>query len=234
MNKLFIVASKEMNGIIRTRSQMFVGIFFALWFSVMTAPVVKTVEESLLFDQFNNLLFYFVLMLGIFMAYLFSGKIFFTEKREGIIETLLCTPLSIRQIWAGKVLGVTIPAYLVALLAAASITLIANVFSTTVLLPSPAVFLHIFLVVPAFIAAAVGLLGFGHFLLGLRENQILNIAVFAVIFFALSLARNVIGVGSAVSGVLVGAMLIVAVLLLALISYLARYLNKERIVTTIA
>lgn len=233
MNKIFIVAGKEMNGIIRTRN-MLVGIFFALWFSVMTAPVIKTVEESAVFDQFNNLLFYFVLMLGIFMAYLFSGNVFFNEKREGIIETLLCTPLSLRQIWAGKVLGVTIPAYLIALLAAALITLIANVFSTTILLPSPAILLHIVLVVPGFTAAAVGLLGFGHLLLGMRENQILNISIFVVIFFALSLAKNVIGGGYAVSWAMVGGMLIVAVLLLALISYLTRYLSKERITTTIA
>jgi len=81
MNPIRIVAEKEMNGIIRTRSQMLVGIFFAIWFSVMTAPVIMTAEESLIFDQFNNLLFYFVLMLGIFMAYMFSGKVFFNEKR---------------------------------------------------------------------------------------------------------------------------------------------------------
>jgi len=234
MNKIFIVAEKEMNGIIRTRN-MLVGIFFALWFSVtITIPVVIMVEGSAVVDQFNNLLFYLVLMQGIFTAYLFSGNVFFSEKREGIIETLLCTPLSLRQIWAGKVLGVTIPAYLIALLAAALITLIANVFSTTILLPSPAILLHIVLVVPAFIAAAVGLLGFGHLLLGMRENQILNISIFVVIFFALSLAKNVIGGGYAVSWAMVGTMLIVALLLLALISYLTRYLNKERIATTIA
>ncbi|MCK5108102.1 MAG: hypothetical protein KAR25_00270 [Methanosarcinales archaeon] len=235
MNKLFIVAEKELNGILRTRSQMLVGIFFALWFSVMTVPVIKTAEKSLVFDQFNNLLFYFVLMLGIFMAYMFSGKVFFNEKREGIIETLLCTPLSMRRIWAGKVIGVTIPAYLIALLTAALITLIANVFSATILLPSPAVFLHIVLVVPAFIAVAVGLLGFGHLLLGMRENQILNISIFAAIFLAFSLANNnVISGGHAVSGAVVGGMLIVSVLLLALISYMTRYLSKERITTTIA
>ncbi|MHC1600287.1 MAG: hypothetical protein ACXQS5_05665 [Candidatus Methanospirareceae archaeon] len=233
MNRILIVSEKEMNGIIRTRSQMLVGIFFAMWFSVMTAPVIMTVEESAVFDQFNNLLFYFVLMLGIFMAYLFSGKVFFNEKREGIIETLLCTPLSLRQIWAGKVLGVTIPAYLIALLAAALITVIANIFAAFILLPSPAVLLHVLIVVPAFIAVAVGLLGFGHLLLGMRENQIMNISIFVVIFFALSLAKNVIGGGYTVSWVMVVAMLIVAVILLALTSYLTRYLSKERIVTTI-
>ncbi|RZN35875.1 MAG: hypothetical protein EF813_08050 [Methanosarcinales archaeon] len=235
MNTIRIVAEKELNDIIRTRSQMLVGIFFALWFSAMTAPAIMTAEKSLVFDQYNNLLFYFVLMPGIFMAYMFSGKVFFNEKREGIIETLLCTPLSMRRIWAGKILGVTIPAYLIALLTAALITLIANIITTTILLPSPAVFLHIVLVVPAFIAVAVGLMGFGHLLLGMRENQILNITIFAAIFLAFSLANNnVTNGGSAVSGVLVGGMLIIAVLLLALISYLTRYLSKERITMTLS
>ena len=234
MNKILVVAKKEMKGIIKTKSQMLVGIFFALWFSVMTAPVVKTVEESAVFDQFNNLLFYFVLMLGIFMAYLFSGRVFFNEKREGIIETLLCTPLSLRQIWSGKVVGVTIPAYFIALLTAALITIIGNIFSTSMLLPSPAIFLHIFLVVPAFIAAAVGLLGFGHSLLGMRENQILNISIFFVIFLALFFTKNVISGGYVVSWMAVGVLLLVAVLLLTLTVYLTRYLSKERIVTSIS
>ncbi len=233
MNKIFIVAKKELKGILKTRSQMLMGISFALWFSVMTAPVVKTVEESAVVDYFNNLIFYWVLMLGIFMAYIFSGKVFFGEKREGIIETLLCTPLSLREIWSGKVVGVTIIAYLISLLSAILITTIANVFSATLLLPSPAMLFHIFLVVPAFVAAAIGLLGFGHFLLGMRENQILSISIFIAIFLALSFTKNVISGGYAVSWVAIGVLLIVAVLLLALISYLTRYLSKERIVTTI-
>ncbi|MCD4843236.1 MAG: ABC transporter permease [Methanosarcinales archaeon] len=234
LSKIFIVAKKEMIEIIKTKSQMLVGLFFALWFSVMSAPVVKTVDEAAVFDTFNNLMFYFVLMMGIFMAYMFSGKVFFNEKREGNIETLLCTPLSLRQIWFGKVVGVSIVAYLIALLSAALITIIANIFSTSMLLPLPAIFVHIFLVVPAFIAVAVGLLGFGHLLLGMRENQILNISFFIVIFFAFSLPKNVIGGGFAVSWIEVGVLLMVAVLLLVFVSYLTRYLSKERIVTTIA
>ncbi len=235
MNKILIVSENVMNGIIRTRSQMLVGIFFALWFSVMAAPIIMTAEESAVFDQFNNLLFYFVLILGIFMAYRFSGKVFFNANGGGTIETMLCTPLSMGQILAGKVLGVTIPAYLITLLAAALITVIANIFTASLLLPSPAVFLHIFIVVPVFIAVAAGLLGFGHLLLGMRENQILNISIFFAILFAFSLAnKNVISGGYTISWAMVGGMLIVAVLLLALISYLTRYLSKERIVTTIS
>ncbi len=69
----------------------------------------------------------------------------------------------------------------------------------------------------------------------MRENQILNISVFAAIFLAFSLANNtVISGGYAVSWVMVGGMLSIAGLLLALISYMTRYLSKERITTTIA
>lgn len=115
------------------------------------------------------------------------------------------------------------------------ITVIANIFAAPILLPSPAILLHIFLVVPAFIAVAVGLMGFGHLLLGMHENQILNISIFIAIFFAFSLVnKNVLSGGYAASWVMVGGMLIMAVLLLAIISYLTRYLSKERIVTTIA
>lgn len=67
----------------------------------------------------------------------------------------------------------------------------------------------------------------------MRENQILNISIFFVIFLALFFTKNVISGGYAVSWVVIGVLLIVAVLLLALISYLTRYLSKERIVTTI-
>ena len=71
---------------------------------------------------------------------------------------------------------------------------------------------------------------FGHLLLGMRENQIINISIFIVIFFTLSLTKNVIGVGFTVTWIEVGVFLMVALLLLALISYLTRYLSKERIV----
>lgn len=231
MNKILVVAKKELKGIVKTRN-MLLGIFFAVWFSVMAAPVVKTVEQSAVFNQFNNLLFYFVLMLGIFMAYLFSGVVFFGEKREGVIETLLCTPLSLRDLWSGKVVGVTIPAYLISLLTAVLIIIIGNIVSMSMLLPSPPVFIHIFLVVPAFIAVAVGLLGFGQLLLGMRENRILNLVLFFVIFFPLFFTRNAIR-GYAVSWLAIGGLLAAAAFLLALISYLTRYLSKERIVTTI-
>jgi ABC-2 type transport system permease protein len=64
------------------------------------------------------------------------------------------------------------------------------------------------------------------------KSQML-IGIFFVIFLALFFTKTVISGGYAVSWVAIGVLLIVAVLLLALISYLTRFLSKERIVTTI-
>ncbi len=231
MYKSLIVARKELNGIIKTRN-MFIGLFFAIWFSVMTAPVVKTTGSAPIYAQFDNLLFYMVLMLGMFMAYLFTGLVFFNEKREGVIETLLCTPLSLRDLWLGKVVGITIPAYLIALLTAGLITVIGNIGSPIPVLPSPPVVFHIIFVVPAFIAVTAGLLGFAQLLLGMRENRILNLVIFFLVFFPLFFARNAIR-GYTLSWFVIGGLMALALILLAFIRYLTRYLSKERIVTSI-
>ena len=67
----------------------------------------------------------------------------------------------------------------------------------------------------------------------IRTRSQMLIGIFFVIFPALFFTKNVISGGYTVSWVTIGAMLVAAVLLLAFISYLTRFLSKERIVTTI-
>ena len=58
-------------------------------------------------------------------------------------------------------------------------------FSNSLLFPSAAVILHLLIVDPLFIASVVGLMGFVQFLLGMRENRIIGLLIFVVIFGAL-------------------------------------------------
>ncbi len=46
----------------------------------------------------DNTLFSVAMLSGVFVGFSFSGSIFLREKREKIIETLLCTPLSLKSI----------------------------------------------------------------------------------------------------------------------------------------
>jgi ABC-2 type transport system permease protein len=80
----------------------------------------------------------------------------------------------------------------------------------------------------------VGLMGFVQFLLGMRENRIIGLLIFVVIFGALYGMGGIMRSDFVVSWLHVGTLLIVSVLLVALTAYLARYLSKEKIVTTIS
>ena len=230
MNKILVVAKKEMKELINNKRTFITGVFFALWFSVFTSLAIKGVDSPAAF--LNNLVFYLALTIGVFIGYIFSGQVFLREKREKIIETLLCTPLSLRSIWLGKVMGVTLPAHLVSILTVALVIAISNVLSPSLLFPSATVLFHLLVVVPTFIAFAAGLMGFCQFLLGMRENQIINLLIFVALFGALTLTTKI--TGFVVSWMTVGVLLIVAVFLLALITYLSKYLSKEKIVTSIS
>lgn len=229
MNEIFIVASKEISQIVKSRNVLISAFIFSIVFGGMAAPSAAG-EGSAVLDQLG---FSLVLMLGILIGYVLSGQAFLREKQAGIIETLLCSPLSLRQIWMGKVIGVTVPAYGMTLLAAGVIIGIANALSPAVLLPSAPVIFHIVMVVPVLIASAVGMLGFGQLLLGMRENQILNVAIIFLIVFLITITQGILGPGFTITWSLVGAVLGIALLLLLITQTLTRFLDTERIVRTI-
>jgi ABC-2 type transport system permease protein len=233
MNEIFVVARKEMMQIIRSKNLIISALLFIIVFGTISTPAFMTGEGSNPENRIDQIGFYLVLTLGIFTGYIFTGQAFFREKQDRVIETLLCTPLSIRRIWFGKVLGVTFTAYLLTLLAACLIIGGASVASETILLPSAFVLIHIIFIVPLFIAVAVGLIGFLQLLLGMRENQILNFALIFVIIMLVTLTGQLLGATFTVTGQFLGALFLLALALLGLTAFLTRFLDKERIITTI-
>jgi ABC-2 type transport system permease protein len=228
MNTILTVARKEAGLILRSRQLMISAILVTVVFSGTAAPAVLGSEASI-----DAAIFMVITVTGIFMGYLFSGQVFLREKTEGTIETLLCTPLSLREIWAGKVVGVTLPASLLALAGAGVITGVASAVGGGLALPSAPAIFHVLVVVPALIAVAVGLLGFVQLLLGMRENQIINMAIIFGVIFSFSLSAGLAGDGFVVGPETEGALVVVAAALLALVGWATRLLNRERIVTTI-
>jgi len=142
----------------------------------------------------------------------------------------------LKSIWLGKVLGATVPAYLFSLLSVSLVMIISSVMMHSLLLPSAVILIHIAVVVPIFTTAAISLMGFGQFVLGMRENKIIGylIVLGLVPFMYPSIFGLILGnVNLVVSWLEVGICSIFAVVLLALTTYLSRYLSKEKIVTTI-
>ena len=167
------------------------------------------------------------------MAYISASQNFLREKMDRVIETLLCTPVNLRQIWLSKVLGITGFAYLLSLLTALVILLISNILSGSLLLPSAPILVHVVLVVPTFIAALTGLLGFAQFRLGMRENRILNLVIFVPAFAALYGVGLSATTSLAIPWAYVGILFAISIILLATTAYLTKRLSKERIVTTL-
>jgi ABC-2 type transport system permease protein len=231
MNMTLVVARKEVKNVIRNKGLLFGGLWFGGMFGVFNVLLSGEVFSL------NNAVYSVALLVGTLVGYSFSSFVFLREKRERVIETLFCTPLSLKSIWFGKVLGATVPAYLFSLLSVVLVTLVSNIGGNSLLFPSVAVITHVLGVTPFFIASAISLMGFCQFMLGMRENRIIGFLIIAILLpfmYPSILSGLVLGdVNVDVSWIEVEVCLIVSVILLALTTYLSRYLSKEKIVTNI-
>jgi ABC-2 type transport system permease protein len=234
MSKTLVVARKEIKEILTSRTTLLLGLGFAIFFSITYSQGVIGKGGNGPAISLDGSIFYLSLAIALFMAYVATGQIFLTEKRDGVIETLMCAPLDLRQIWFGKTLAGVVPAYLVSILAALLLVTISSFRSGTALVPGMATVVHVLFDVPVFIAAFTGLVGFGQLLLGMRENRILNLILFAPAFAALYGSGYAVASGFTVSWQHVAVVLAGSLVLLGVATYLTRYLNRERIVTTIA
>ena len=230
MSLVGLVARREITNIFRNRGLLFAGLYISGVFGIVNMALSGQVVAI------NNTIFSAALLVGVFVGYSFSRFVFLREKRENIIETLLCTPLSVKSIWLGKVLGATVPAYLFSLLTASLVTIVSSMMLQSLLLPSAVRLIHTLWAVPVFTAATISLMGVCQFLLGMRENTIIGylIVLMLVPFTQPSIFGLILGDVNAVgSWFEVGICAMVAGLLLVLTAYLSRYLSKEKIVTTI-
>jgi len=233
MRKVLLVARREYRDLTGQRWIIVAGVLITGWFSVMSALKLSKAAVADLSGEYNSSLFFLFVTMGIFVGYLFSGQAFLREKLDGVIETLMAAPVSLRALWLGKAIGVSLPAYLVMLAGAVVFTGVAQVVAPATVLPSLPVLIHVFVGVPTFILAAVGLLGFAQLLLGMRENHIVNLTVFFLLFFGIAFTQTVLPNPGGVSWTQLGVLLGFGVFLLALTGWLSKYLSRERIVRTI-
>ena len=224
-----IVAVKEMREITSSKGTIISTIFFALWFGLLNGQAAEGVTS----DSLSKQLFFMAPMLGALMGYLLTGTVFSNEKKDGVIETLLCTPLDLRTIWLGKLIGVSVVAYLASLISITFVVLLASLTATALLVPSLVILVHIVVTVPLFTAAVVGLIGYSQLLLGMKENTVIGIFTFLGLFIGLSVAGGLVAGSGSITPPMLFIMFLVAAALLTFTFYLARFLSKEKVITTI-
>jgi ABC-2 type transport system permease protein len=231
LEHISIVARKELRELFINKSTWLSAVMFSLFFvitnlgSVGISPGERaTVDWPII---------YLSLFVGVFSAFVLCGTVFFREKQTGVVETLLCTPLDLRSIWLGKVMGVAVPAYLLGLLSAGALVLVTGLWIGPVATPSALVFFHLLVVYPLFTLAAVGLVGYVQLAMGMRENRLASMGIFVLLIVALSLSSGVVRQDSGMMGQVVIALLVTGGLLFAASFLLAKRLNKEKIITSI-
>jgi ABC-type Na+ efflux pump permease subunit len=83
---------------------------------LMDAPEGYTQPQLFIYFTINFLLPGIFLIIPIMLSSVLAGNSFVGEKENKTIETLLYTPLSIKELLAAKILGALIPSYLFTLL----------------------------------------------------------------------------------------------------------------------
>jgi len=232
MHKVMAIFRKELQELMKNRTTILLSMVFTVFFTIIySQQIVNAKDNSISID---GAIFYLSLSISLFTAYIGTGQIFMLEKRDGVIETLMCAPVTLRQIWLGKTLAGVVPAWLTAVFAALLLVSIPSIQTGNALIPEIPTLFHVVITVPVFIAAFTGLLGFGQLLLGMRENRLLNIVLFAPAFAVLYGSGMVISRGIAVSWIHTGMVFGGSLLLMGFAILLTGYLSRERIVTTIA
>lgn len=231
MKVVLIVAQKEFRELVSERNTLLIALAMTLFFSFVYSFGANREEGSP--GPPGGVTLFLSSAIGIFMAYILTGRIFFREKVDRVIETLMCSPVTVRKLWAGKALSVTGLAWGLTLLGTAVMLVISSLLSN----PAPSIPLLIFYVlvsIPVLIFAFVGLLGFVQFILGMRENRIVSMLIFIPIFGALYAVGYGMGGSITISWTIVLVVLGISIFLVLVASFLLRYLSKERIVRTLS
>jgi ABC-2 type transport system permease protein len=232
MNKTLIVAKKEFKEIFSNRMNVGISIVFALFFSIYQVFSISNIESGQVVVSMDNSIFVISAAIGFFISYVAAAQVFLREKMNRVIETLLCSPANLRQIWLGKILAITLFAYIISIISTLIIVIGTGFRTQNFVVPDAVIFLHVLIVVPVFILAFTGLMGFLQLLLGIREIRILNLVVFVPVFILIYTLG--FSPGDNVSTWLhTLIILVVSLVVLFITAYLTSHLSKERIITTL-
>jgi ABC-2 type transport system permease protein len=232
MREVMIVAKNEIRTIVVNKWQLLAGMFFAVAISAQglaSGSMVSTGQGVITPETRATSLFLFM---GLLLGYTYSAHAYLREKREGVIESILCTPLNLPQIWLGKAVGVAALATGLLWMFTPLVVLVWRYALLENLPLTGGLIFHVVVTTPLLIAFAVGAMGFVQCKLGMRENMFLNIIMLAMLIGGLMVMASVQSIlfGGWVGAVVMATLGLVGSLVL---HHFAQFLSKERIVRTI-
>ncbi len=127
MNKLWVIARKDIREAFKSRSTyVYIVIMIVLSFSYLSTynALISTLKNqhdtqqqirdaSLFF--LNNIAYTLPMMYSVLVCTIFATYSVVVDKAKRNLESLMATPLSLKQIWRGKSLAVTLPSVVLGL-----------------------------------------------------------------------------------------------------------------------
>ena len=214
------IVGKELRELCSTWSMIVMGVVASLFFSLVLSG-----------GGLEGSLFLTPLLVALALGYYGCSQVFLREKTDFVIETFLCSPATLRDLWLGKTLGVTLFAELFALGTVLLTVVFASLRAGSAVILGGVLVVHLVAVLPLVVACLVGARGYVQLLFGMRESQIISMGF----LIALILLLRVLGAsGETVLALpqVVAAGLAAAGFLVAL-GACSRFLSVERIVTSI-
>ena len=169
MSLAWLVAKKEIAGLKTDKLTFFGMLFLGIGIS-LGVPVAS-----------DNAIFWLTVLIGSFSAYTLTGRAFGNEKYSGSLETLLCSPLSISEIWLGKLIGAVVPAYFICICTALALVFTRSVHAVAISLPGLNVLVFLVFVLPMMLSAFVGIFGSMQLFLDMKKNLAVTIGVMMVL-----------------------------------------------------
>jgi len=232
MDDIITVARKEIREILGRKTTIIVflvlGAFLGVYspFGFLSIQIHAPGGLQMALDTYTGFLF---LGTSLALALGLTTRPFMLEKAERTIETLLTTPLSLRAIWLGKTTAVFAISYPVALANGLALILLLNHAAGEggFIGPSPLGCLNLFATAPALIFTFIALVGLTELIfMHPQFSQFLAYGIFFVVYRA-GLTWSP---GSGLAGVIY---FLAAMGLLTIMTIVARFLSRERIVLSI-
>ena len=234
-NKIWVIAKKDIGEAFRSRSTYFVVIIMIVLTAIYIMSYTETVkdynkQQAITYSRIflDSLAYIMPMMFSIFVCSVFANYSVIVDKAKRNIESLMATPVNIKQIWLGKSLAVTLPSLIVGITIAVLSYLVMNIWFVTpktgiFMIPNIWAIVSAVLFVPALLFAIVSIVTYIQLVV---TNPRIGNFVFSGIFFLLLIGVNTLsGAGLSFALIYLGVIIVCTV-----ISYILSFsLTKEKV-----
>ncbi len=241
MNRMLVLLRKDLKDILTSRTTytyLIIPIFLSLTYLAPAEKLISTLKNegtsaavimSAAQSTVNGFFYSLPLIIMMLICSVLASYAVVLDKSKRTIESLLATPLSLREIWIAKSLAVTIPAAVIGVVMSVIMVIVIEIISFVpnigIIVPSPLALVTGIIIVPVLTFFVVSIVTCLQLII---TNPRLASLVFSILFLAVFFSTAVTQIGLNLDFSLI--YLIVIVILLGINYFLARFLTKERIV----